>query len=263
MRSSQPPPFHPFFENLVGGSTPPSRKGECTLCILNFKGIKAVKIFHENFTKKTIATKVITTFLALILILSNFIFNSKHFLQIKVCANIFLDHVERKYMYPLIKGKSSGYLRYINNIFLIWKETKSELDQFFKDLNKKHPSIKFDYKASKNCVTFLDTEIYLHNGKLHTKICRRETDWQHYLLIKSEHPKSLKDSLPYSQAIQIKQISSNQVDLNNLKERKSTFIKQGYHPSLINEHLEWISYLTELTLFLKEAHNKNQTKYLP
>ena len=46
---------------------------------------------------------------------------------------------------------------------------KNELDQFFKDLNKKHLSIKFYYKASKDRIVFPDTEIYLHNGKLHTQ----------------------------------------------------------------------------------------------
>ena len=75
----------------------------------NSKGIKAVKISHENFTKKTIATKTITSFLALILTLNNFMFNSKNFLQTKDCAmgticaapyaNIFMDHFERKYVY--------------------------------------------------------------------------------------------------------------------------------------------------------------------
>ena len=89
----------------------------------NSEGIKAVKISHENFTKKTTATKVITTFLALILTLNNFIFNSKHFLQTKgsaigtICtpsyANILMDLFERKYVHTLIEGKSLRYFRYI------------------------------------------------------------------------------------------------------------------------------------------------------
>ena len=54
--------------------------------IPNAEGKKAVKISHENFTKNTIATKVITTFLALILTLSNFICNSKNFVQTRGCA---------------------------------------------------------------------------------------------------------------------------------------------------------------------------------
>ena len=98
---------------------------------------------------------------------------------------------------------------------MIWTGTKNELDQFFKDLSKKHPSIKFDYNASKNHIVFLDSEIYLHNFKLHRKLYREENDQQHYLHIKSEHPEWLKDSLPYIQATQIKQISSNQVHLDN------------------------------------------------
>ena len=104
----------------------------------NSEGIKAVKISHENLTKKTIATKVITTFLSLILTLNNFIFNAKHFLQTKgsamgtICApsyaTIFMDHFERKYIYPLTEGKSLTYFIYIDDIFLMRIGTKNELD---------------------------------------------------------------------------------------------------------------------------------------
>ena len=54
--------------------------------IPNSEGIAAVKNAYDNYPKKLIATKVITTFLALILTLNNFIFNCKHYLQIKGCA---------------------------------------------------------------------------------------------------------------------------------------------------------------------------------
>ena len=146
---------------------------------------------------------------------------------------------------------------------MIWTGTKNELDQFFKELNKKHPSIKFDYKSSADRIVFLDTEIYLHNGKLHTKIYRKETDRQYYLHIKFEHPKSLKDSLPYSHAIRIKQISSNQVDLNNiLKEMKNNFVKQGYHSSLINEHLERVSLLNRIDL-ITEKDTRQKSDRIP
>ena len=237
--------------------------------------MKAVKISHENFTKKTIATKVITTFLALIVSLNNFIFNSKHFLKTKgsamaaICApsyaNILIDHFERKYIYPLIEGKSLTYFRYIDDVILIWIGTKNELNQFLKNLNKKCPSIKSDYKASKNRIVFLDTEIYLHNSKFDTKIYRKETDRQNYLDIKSEHTKSLKDSLPYSKAIRMKGISSNQEDLNNiLKEMKNNFVKQKYRSSLISKHLERISLLNRIDLITenKTPQKSNRTPLL-
>ena len=76
---------------------------------------------------------------------------------------------------------------------------------------------------------FLDTEIYLYNVKLH-KVIQKKTDRKYYRHIKSEHPKSLKHSLRYSQAIRIKRKGSNQVDLNNsLKEMKNNFVKQWYY----------------------------------
>ena len=75
----------------------------------NFEGIKAVKTSRDSFSRKTIATEVITTFLSLILTLNNYVFNCKTY--IKGCtmgticspsyANIFMDHFERKYISPL------------------------------------------------------------------------------------------------------------------------------------------------------------------
>ena len=54
--------------------------------IPNAEGIKFVKMYLENYSKQTTSTKVITTFLALILTLNNFNFNCKNYLQIKGCA---------------------------------------------------------------------------------------------------------------------------------------------------------------------------------
>ena len=70
----------------------------------------------------------------------------------------------------------------------------------------------------------------------------------------------MKDSLPYSQAIWIKRISSNQVDLNNsLKEMKNKFVKQGYHSSLINAHLErnWPYYGKRHSTKIKQNTSRN------
>ena len=70
--------------------------------IPNSEGIKAVKTSLDNFPRKTIATKVITTFLLLNLALNNFVFEFKIYIQIKGCAmgticapsyaNIFMDY---------------------------------------------------------------------------------------------------------------------------------------------------------------------------
>ena len=78
------------------------------------------------------------------------------------------------------------------------------------DLNKKHPSIKFEFKYSQTKIQYVDVLIYKdQNNMLETTIYRKQTDRQNYLEARSEHPKLLKDSIPYSQALHIKQICSS------------------------------------------------------
>ena len=116
------------------------------------------------------ATKVVTTFLALVLTLNNFVFNCKHYLQIKgsamgmVCApsyaNIFMDH----YVYSFLQA---------------------------------HNSIKFEYEISQTNITFLDTKVSIQKNKFVTKIYQTSTDHQNFLHVDSSQPNSLKGSIPY------------------------------------------------------------------
>ena len=95
--------------------------------IQNNEGIKAVREAYDNHPNKAVATKVIITFLSLILTLNNFAFNSINYLQVMGCemgticapvyANIFMAQFEKQYIYPYIKNKSILYLRYIDDIF--------------------------------------------------------------------------------------------------------------------------------------------------
>ena len=54
------------------------------------------------------------------------------------------------------------YLPYIDNIFMIWKGTQDQLKTFLKQFNEQHPTIKFDYKISKEQIAFLDTEVTIN-----------------------------------------------------------------------------------------------------
>ena len=83
--------------------------------IPNAEGISAVKRAFDNYSKETTTTKVVITFLALVLTLNNFVFDCIYYLQIKGCAvgticalayaNIFMGNFELKYIYPYIKDK--------------------------------------------------------------------------------------------------------------------------------------------------------------
>ena len=84
------------------------------------------------------------------------------------------------------------------------------------DLNKKHPSIKFEFKYSQTKIEFLDVLIYKdQNNMLQTTIHRKQTDRQNYIDARLEHPKSLKDSIPYRQVLRIKRICSLQQEFTS------------------------------------------------
>ena len=123
--------------------------------ISNSEGIKSFKTSLEKYSKRPASAKVNATFLALILTLNNFIFKYKNYLQTRGCfmgtncepsyANIFMDHFERKFIYSFTKIFSLTYLRFIDNIFFIWRGNKTDLEKFLNELNTKRPSIKFEY----------------------------------------------------------------------------------------------------------------------
>ena len=89
-------------------------------------------------------------------------------------------------------------------MFFIWTGSKEQLIWKLDELNTKYDPNKFEYKTSKTTISFLDTDMYIKNNKLYTKIYTKRTGLQSFLHINSEHPKSLKVSISYIQAIRIK-----------------------------------------------------------
>ena len=87
-------------------------------------------------------------------------------------ANIFVNHFERKFIYPVIKAFSLLYLRFIEDI---WTDSITDLEKNLNELNAKHPSIKFEYEILEEGILFLDIKIYIKNNKLHTRIFRNKT----------------------------------------------------------------------------------------
>ena len=187
--------------------------------IPNNESIKSAKEAYDNHPNKTVVTKVIITFLSLKLTLNNFFFNSINYLRIMryamstICApayaDIFMAQFEKQHIYPYIKNKSILYLRYIDDIFMIWTGTKQVLLIFLENLNSKHKTIKFEHNISHSKTLFFDTLIYKDkNNTLQATLYRKSTYQQSYLHAHSDHPMSFKKSIPYSQALRMKIICS-------------------------------------------------------
>ena len=64
----------------------------------------------------------------------------------------------------LIDAKTLLYLRFIDDIFMIWTKSEKDLTEFLNELNTKHTSIKFEFKYSRQQIEFLDTLVYIDNN---------------------------------------------------------------------------------------------------
>ena len=84
-------------------------------------------------------------------------------ISVPAYTNIFMAQVEAKHIYPYIHGKALLFLRYIDDIFMIWNGTTEELIFFIDDLNKKR-NIKFDYEISTKQIELLETIVYRDNN---------------------------------------------------------------------------------------------------
>ena len=82
-------------------------------------------------------------------------------------TNIFKVNFELKDIYPYIKDKTKIIFRFIDEFFMIWTGWEQERVDFMSDLNKKHPSIKFEFKYSQTKIEFPDVLVYKdHNNML-------------------------------------------------------------------------------------------------
>ena len=118
-------------------------------------------------------------------------------------ANVYMGRFEDTFVY-----RTEWYhyiidwIRFIDDIFLIWKGDESSLTTFVKYLNGVESLIKFTHEKSYKSVNFLDTNVIKDvHGNISTDIFQKPTDTHPYLHWTSTHPPHLKKSIPYSQAL--------------------------------------------------------------
>ena len=134
--------------------------------------------------------------------------------------------------------------------------------KFLNELNTNHESIKFEYQISQTRIRNLDTDVYIKNNNLCIKIYRKRTDRQTFLNISFEHPKSLKASIPYRQALRIKRICSITTDFeHHLHERKERLVNQGYNKRSNSQQFSEVKMIDRNELLKEKTHdNESQNK---
>ena len=120
---------------------------------------------------------------------------------------------------------------FLDDIFLIFCGSISELHNFFDEINSMHPTIKFTMthttpktlnENEKGCscerieaIPFLDTLCEIKEGIITTDLYRKPSDRNQYLLPSSCHPIECTNSIPFSLCMRINRTCSENIAREN------------------------------------------------
>ena len=123
--------------------------------------------------------------LDMVLHMNNFDFAGRHYLQVggtamgtKVApsfANTFMGWFEAKFVYTY-ELQPLMWVRFIDDIFLIWQHGQETLKLFEDHLNQSLDSIKFEAETSMDEVHFLDGVVRLADNVISTSLYTKHTD---------------------------------------------------------------------------------------
>ena len=154
------------------------------------------------------------------------------------------------------------WVRFIDDIFLIWKGDERSLTTFIKYLNGVESSIKFTHEKS---VNFLDTKVIKDvQANISTDIFQKPMNTHPYLPWTSAYPPHLKKSIPYSQALRLRRIcSSTSVLEQRILEYSNFFVACGYkRDRALSEMRKVLSLTQDESLRVRERHTTSRIPFV-
>lgn len=223
-------------------------------------GIEAIRFWvnkHPEAVHPRFNEAFIIESLKIILQNNTFYFDGKYYKQIlgtamgtKVAptyANLVMGYLEHK-LYEIVKANFgdtfSMYIkgcwkRYLDDCFIIWTKSRTDLSTFEEILNNLNPSIKFTMENSETELAFLDVLVQKSGKNIVTDIYYKSTDTHQYLDFRSCHPSHTKRNIPFCLA---RRICAIVIDIEKREERLNelqVFLhKQHYPKQLITKGIE-------------------------
>ena len=122
--------------------------------------------------------------------------------------------------------------------FFIWEHEEESLETFINELNSFHLTIKFTAEYSKETTIFLDVNIRLVMGQLMTDLFVKPTNTYQFLELSSSHTCHCKEGIPYSQALRLNRICSDNESFdkcyNNLE---GCLMERRYNGKMIRKQI--------------------------
>jgi hypothetical protein len=143
-------------------------------------------ILDNNVEIQSNICKVIIYILKIVMEQNYFQFDQKYYKQMRglamgaptsaILAEIFIQHLEHKYINPILNTQVIAYYRYIDDMFIIYNKKKTNIEETLKDFNNIQPSIKFTIEKEKQRkIIYLDITIHRRNNQFELSIYRKPT----------------------------------------------------------------------------------------
>lgn len=116
---------------------------------------------------------------------------------------------------------------FIDNIFIVWTGNRDKLFSFLTHLKGNQYNLKFTTTCDQSAKNFLDISIFFNSdGTIDSSLYRKPLASNTILHATSSHPKSLIQSIPYSQYLRLKRNCSRRlaVRILNWKQRLSKLV---------------------------------------
>ncbi len=199
-----------------------------------------------------------------------FRFNDQFYLQLQgtamgtkmapAYANIFMGGLESKVL-SLASPAPRLWKRYIDDIFLVWTNSRESLDLFIDMLNNQHPKIRFTSEISPSKVNFLDLCLYKgkrfeSEGILDIRTHIKPTNTQQYVHASSSHPPGTSKGLIKGELLRYLRTNSDAQSFEAFRNKhKKTVIARGYNKKQFEEVTRSISFAGRPVALLDKTHD--------
>ena len=175
-------------------------------------------------------------------------------------AILFMSYLEENLLssFPL---KPLVWWRYIDDIFLLWEHGEEQLKNFLQYINSAHQTIKFTADYSTDKINFLDVEVIRRGDTLLTDLYVKQTDTHQYLDASSCHPNHCKNSIPFSQALRLNRICSEQKFYDQrCNDLETWLLSRGYDEKLVRRKILEARRFKRIDLLNKKKVDKKDHK---
>ena len=115
----------------------------------------------------------------------------------------------------------------------------NDLSSLHRNVTAFHSNLKFTYGTSSCTDDFLDLNVSLRNGAIHTDLYIKPADDHQYLHYQSSHPLHIKNSIPYNRALRVSRIFSSEKDFKtHVFHMKEWFLARGYPDIVVNNQID-------------------------